>query len=495
NGGELMGLFNDVDNRWISLYDRNSYYRIYEPDSGNVAMHVSANGHIGINNESPGAMLAIDANDATTEHAIITRTNTTAADLYMDSGGSIVAEESLHFNMDVDNNSTTRVITFGKNGFGSSGITKVMTLAESGSVAIGNFTPSTSHRVEIRGNSTSSNFALVVRNSSATNSMWVRDNGTGYLRAASWSYGSDKRLKENIISTDYGLDEIIQLSPKKFDYIDGSKENLGFIAQDIQSIIPEIVGEDEEGMLSLKMTMFTPILVNAIKEQQDLITTNADDISLNATATSVSGLQAMVEDEFDDVNDRHTGLSLKVDANTLALQTITDIEADITDLQDSLSILTNIDTRVLTLDVDKLMFVSDGVLTQSTVDEDGNEIIEEMAELTLEGLLNTKKIVTEELETNTLTINDNITTEDETGKDVDASSIGSDKILATETEASVKTTAVTSDSRVFVTVRGDSAVDVTLTVVDITDGVFRVSMPKVQTTDVKFDWFVVGGVE
>ena len=43
---ENVWIYNDVDNRWVTLYDRNDYYRIYEPDSSNVAVEVKANGNI-----------------------------------------------------------------------------------------------------------------------------------------------------------------------------------------------------------------------------------------------------------------------------------------------------------------------------------------------------------------------------------------------------------------------------------------------------------------
>ena len=43
-----MGLYNDVNNRWITLFERNNYYRIYEPDSGSVRFQVHANGRVGI---------------------------------------------------------------------------------------------------------------------------------------------------------------------------------------------------------------------------------------------------------------------------------------------------------------------------------------------------------------------------------------------------------------------------------------------------------------
>lgn len=91
---------------------------------------------------------------------------------------------------------------------------------------------------------------------------------SGYLRAASWTYGSDRRLKENIAPLQYGLKETLQLKPSKFDYITGSKNQFGFIAQDVQTVLPELVSTTENGMLGLKTDGMIPVLVNAIQEQQ-----------------------------------------------------------------------------------------------------------------------------------------------------------------------------------------------------------------------------------
>lgn len=92
--------------------------------------------------------------------------------------------------------------------------------------------------------------------------------GPGYLSVAGWTYGSDKRLKENIIYFDTGIDKINQLKPVRFDYINGSKDQIGFIAQDVQSVIPEavIITDNNTGMLGLKTDFIIPYLVNAIQE-------------------------------------------------------------------------------------------------------------------------------------------------------------------------------------------------------------------------------------
>jgi len=117
--------------------------------------------------------------------------------------------------------------------------------------------------------STSSTYSLVIKQSDfSTNLMYVRDDGYGYLKAASWAYGSDRRIKENINYIETGLDKVLQLKPAKFDYIDGIKNNIGWIAQDVQEVIPEAVStvHKDNDQLTLKTDFIVPYLVKAIQE-------------------------------------------------------------------------------------------------------------------------------------------------------------------------------------------------------------------------------------
>ncbi len=53
---------------------------------------------------------------------------------------------------------------------------------------------------------------------------------------------------------------------KKSDSILNIKEDIGFIAQDVQKVIPELVREDKNGILSMRHQGIAPILLEAIKE-------------------------------------------------------------------------------------------------------------------------------------------------------------------------------------------------------------------------------------
>jgi hypothetical protein len=98
-------------------------------------------------------------------------------------------------------------------------------------------------------------------------------NGSAY--ASSWNTPSDRRLKRNIHTLHYGLKEIMSLQPVSYNWIDpaASKETqLGLVAQDLRKTIPEAVnGDEQKETLSVNYTDLIPVLINAVKEQQQQI--------------------------------------------------------------------------------------------------------------------------------------------------------------------------------------------------------------------------------
>ncbi|MDA8876944.1 tail fiber domain-containing protein [bacterium] len=87
---------------------------------------------------------------------------------------------------------------------------------------------------------------------------------------------SDRRLKTNIESLKYGLAEVMQLTPVSFNWKNDSaqtRNKIGYIAQDVQKLIPEVVnvGDNEEQTLGMNYGEMVVVLTNAIKEQQAII--------------------------------------------------------------------------------------------------------------------------------------------------------------------------------------------------------------------------------
>ena len=82
---------------------------------------------------------------------------------------------------------------------------------------------------------------------------------------------SDKRLKENIKPIESALNKVSKLQGVTFDWKQSDsildiKEDIGFIAQDVKEVVPQLVRENEDGMLSMRHQGITPILLEAIKE-------------------------------------------------------------------------------------------------------------------------------------------------------------------------------------------------------------------------------------
>lgn len=77
---------------------------------------------------------------------------------------------------------------------------------------------------------------------------------------------SDLRLKDDLTEIPYGLDTVLQLKPYKFKM--WGKERLGFIAQQVNPIIPEIVNNIDrpEVYASMRYEEVIPVLVKAIQE-------------------------------------------------------------------------------------------------------------------------------------------------------------------------------------------------------------------------------------
>jgi hypothetical protein len=101
--------------------------------------------------------------------------------------------------------------------------------------------------------------------------------GTAWVTSGSWS-GSDIRWKKNVstLSTTTSLDKILKLNPVTYKwktdeypemkFSDGVQ--LGFIAQDVENIIPEVVTTDNNGYKGISYEKIVPVLTSAIQEQQ-----------------------------------------------------------------------------------------------------------------------------------------------------------------------------------------------------------------------------------
>jgi len=113
------------------------------------------------------------------------------------------------------------------------------------------------------------------------------------IEASAFTVPSDYRVKENVTPLTDALNRVAQLSPKRFNYIEGSmsynngKFVDGFIAHEAALAVPEAVTGEKDAvgddgkpiMQGIDQAKLVPLLVAAIQEQQALITQLQADVA------------------------------------------------------------------------------------------------------------------------------------------------------------------------------------------------------------------------
>ena len=98
-----------------------------------------------------------------------------------------------------------------------------------------------------------------------------------------WTTASDIRLKKNITNSKYGLATVMKLRPVDYNLISSDLPQVGFIAQEVKKLVPEVIN-GKEGDLSKGETLgitygnLVPVLTKAIQEQQAQISLQQKEI-------------------------------------------------------------------------------------------------------------------------------------------------------------------------------------------------------------------------
>ncbi len=134
--------------------------------------------------------------------------------------------------------------------------------------------------VQVSGN----NLRLGTNASNTTGNVVIRVNGgdrftvfgngnatlTGTL-----TQNSDARFKSNIRPLTHALSTVMKLNGYRYYWKEGLKkdprEQVGLIAQNVESVLPQLVATDADGNKSVAYQNMVPVLIEAIKEQQQLI--------------------------------------------------------------------------------------------------------------------------------------------------------------------------------------------------------------------------------
>ncbi len=158
---------------------------------------------------------------------------------------------------DLTQNDPDGSIVFAKKGADKVRVTQ-MVIKGNGNIGIGTHTPG--EKLEVCGN--------------------TKIVGKIYANSSNLSAGltcsSDARLKKNILNYNNALQTISLLKGKQYNWRNkkftdrgfDARIKYGFIAQEVEKVLPSLVYEDEKGFKSVDYIQVIPILTNAIQEQQ-----------------------------------------------------------------------------------------------------------------------------------------------------------------------------------------------------------------------------------
>jgi hypothetical protein len=85
---------------------------------------------------------------------------------------------------------------------------------------------------------------------------------------------SDIRIKENVVEIDNCISKIQAMRGVYYNRTDFNTKvtKIGVIAQEVEAVLPELILENEDdGLKSVAYSELTAVLINAIKEQQEII--------------------------------------------------------------------------------------------------------------------------------------------------------------------------------------------------------------------------------
>src|SRR5262245_9417750 len=106
--------------------------------------------------------------------------------------------------------------------------------------------------------------------------------------ASTWTVTSDARLKRNVRGITGALETLLALRGVTFEYTDPARPGLrrGFVAQEVEEVLPEWVEEGADGFKRLTLSGFEALAVEALREQQR---------EIEAQARELAALRAEIE--------------------------------------------------------------------------------------------------------------------------------------------------------------------------------------------------------
>ncbi|MCF8278032.1 MAG: tail fiber domain-containing protein [Flavobacteriales bacterium] len=181
---------------------------------------------------------------------------------------------SMHFLLDNVGNGTSATMASAR-----------MTIQSDGNVGIGDQTPDAKLDVD----AASGNLLILAQ--TGTTKAIVDINGnltiTGKFNSNGIQEVSDARYKKNIEKLNGALSKVMRIEGVTYNWRQdefperafGPRTEIGFIAQELEKIYPELVNTNTDGYKSVQYSHMVPVLLEAMKEQQQLIETLMANVS------------------------------------------------------------------------------------------------------------------------------------------------------------------------------------------------------------------------
>ena len=156
---------------------------------------------------------------------------------------------------------------------GGIGTTARMTLGTDGCVDV---YPTAVPALRLHQYNNTSNYMYIGYEHQGTMVFYHKDGRGCYMPAdGTWNRNSDRRLKHDIRPIDDALEIALKLEPVRYTWNDINTPGIGFIAQDVKPLLPELVSETTTGaapgetLLGLCYESFGPLAIAAIQQLHD----------------------------------------------------------------------------------------------------------------------------------------------------------------------------------------------------------------------------------
>jgi len=320
---------------WIIGNDNTAYGDFYigqsttqSGSSYSTKLYISASGNVGIGTSSPSSRLSVQWDKSTAfsglgiydsqAYNVSNHGGTVTFGGTYNSGGSITEWSAIGgMKSNTTDGDYSGDLTFYTRPNGS-GMTERMRITSGGNVGIG-VAPS-SRRLSVESSTTPFFLHNTTNSSGSYLNIWQlggssTDNtssyyiycdtdyvgvrmvvyGNGNLANVNNSYGaySDIKLKENITNATPKLEDLLKVKIRNFNLKGSDIKQIGVVAQELEEVFPSMIEEsndtikDENGKYietgektkSVKYSVFVPMLIKAMQEQQSLITSLQEQIN------------------------------------------------------------------------------------------------------------------------------------------------------------------------------------------------------------------------